>query len=161
MSHSFSYKISLLLSHLHLTLVLTQASAPSDCVSEKLGIVEVRQILRPEIRVMQGFRRSSTLWTFGLMMVLVAMAMHASADAEQPCSVKALYPCLVSAKGAYPPQPDDKCCTAVKEADPACLCSEFVNTKLPDNFIKNVLAMPKACGRTQLSGTHCGSYIIE
>ena len=106
-----------------------------------------------------GFRQAGTMWTLGLIVALVAMAMQASADTapEQPCNVKELVPCWVSAKGTYPPAPDQKCCSAVMDANPTCLCNEFVNTKLPDYIIKNVLAMPKACGRTELRGTHCGS----
>jgi hypothetical protein len=117
--------------------------------SEKLVVVS-----RGAQTAMQGFRRAwGPLWTLGLVVVALASA---AADGEQPCSVKALYPGLASARGAYPPAPDQQCCSAVKQADPACLCSEFVGTKLPDAFIRNVLAMPKACGRTQLSGTRCG-----
>lgn len=95
--------------------------------------------------------------------VVVAMTMVSMAYAQpQQCNLKTLMPCLKSVKGPYPPEPDVSCCGVVMDYNPACMCTEFVDSKdYPQSYIKNVLAIPKACGRYQLSGYRCGSkYII-
>lgn len=102
-------------------------------------------------------------WVSAVVVVVVVMAMPmpktSRAYGEQlPCNLKALLPCLKSVKGPYPPQPDQSCCGVVMVTNPVCMCSEFVDYKdYPPSYVKNVLAIPKACGRYQLSGYRCGS----
>ncbi|XP_024377737.1 uncharacterized protein [Physcomitrium patens] len=103
---------------------------------------------------------SMSLISAVLLLAMVSTSAHGEGQ-QHPCSVKALMPCLQTVKGPYPPEPDHTCCIAVMEANPSCLCSEYVNSNFSPNFIKNVLAMPKACGRTNLSGFHCGIYTID
>lgn len=101
---------------------------------------------------------SSSFAMLAMAMVLMMMTTSAASD-EQPemCNLKTLLPCLKSVKGPYPPTPEQSCCVVVKEYNPECICTQFVDSKdYPQNYIKNVLAIPKACGRYQLSGYKCG-----
>lgn len=102
------------------------------------------------------FNAKLTSAALGLV-VLLLLNCFAFEAVNAQCSLSAFSSCIKTVQGAYPPNPDVACCTAVKAANPSCLCNQLQNNNYPQGWVKNALAMPRVCGRTQLSGYRCGS----
>ena len=102
------------------------------------------------------FNAKLTSAALGLV-VLLLLNCFAFEAVNAQCSLSSFSSCIKTVQGAYPPNPDVACCNAVKAANPTCLCNQLQNNNYPQGWVKNALAMPRVCGRTQLSGYRCGS----
>ena len=118
-----------------------------------LSVVEFLFVLR--LRNIM-FNAKLTSAALGLV-VLLLLNCFAFEAVNAQCSLSSFSSCIKTVQGAYPPNPDVACCNAVKAANPTCLCNQLQNNNYPQGWVKNALAMPRVCGRTQLSGYRCGS----